>query len=79
MEEVRARPAVSRPYGASDSWSSPVEETGFRLGQRVTHPKFGDGVVLSAEGQGAAARVQVNFEGAGAKWLVVAYANLSPA
>jgi DNA helicase-2/ATP-dependent DNA helicase PcrA len=81
MEEVRARPAVSRPYAAASGsgWSSPVEEAGFQLGQRVSHPKFGDGVVLSAEGQGAAARVQVNFEGVGAKWLVVAYANLSPA
>jgi DNA helicase-2/ATP-dependent DNA helicase PcrA len=81
MEEVRARPAVSRPYAASggSSWSSPVEESGFQLGQRVTHPKFGEGVVLSAEGQGAAARVQVNFAAAGAKWLVVAYANLTPA
>jgi len=81
MEEVRARPAVSRPYTASggSGWSNPVEETGFELGQRVTHPKFGEGVVLSAEGQGAAARVQVNFAAAGAKWLVVAYANLSPA
>jgi DNA helicase-2/ATP-dependent DNA helicase PcrA len=45
----------------------------------VLHPKFGEGVVLNAEGQGNGARVQVNFEDAGAKWLVVAYANLSPA
>ncbi len=81
MEEVRARPQVSRPYAASGGagWTNPVEEIGFQLGQRVSHPKFGSGVVLSAEGQGAAARVQVNFEAAGAKWLVVAYANLSPA
>ncbi len=48
----------------------------FRLGQRVEHPKFGEGVVLMYEGQGSQARVQVNFEDAGAKWLVVAYANL---
>jgi DNA helicase-2/ATP-dependent DNA helicase PcrA len=42
----------------------------------VGHPKFGEGVVLMVEGQGSHARVQVNFENAGAKWLVVAYANL---
>jgi DNA helicase-2/ATP-dependent DNA helicase PcrA len=47
-----------------------------RLGQRVRHPKFGEGVVLMYEGQGAHARVQVNFEAAGSKWLVVGYANL---
>ena len=45
----------------------------------VQHAKFGAGVVLNYEGQGAHARVQVNFESAGSKWLVVAYANLQPA
>ena len=47
-----------------------------RLGARVRHEKFGDGVVLNYEGRGEHARVQINFEGAGAKWLVVAYARL---
>ena len=48
----------------------------FALGQRVRHGKFGEGVVLSLEGDGAHARVHVNFAAAGAKWLVLAYANL---
>ncbi len=48
----------------------------FALGQRVRHGKFGEGVVLGLEGDGAHARVHVNFADAGAKWLVVAYANL---
>ena len=60
------------------SWDQTMADCGFSLGQRVAHPKFGEGVVLNAEGQGAASRVQVNFEDAGAKWLVVAYANLQP-
>ena len=46
------------------------------LGQRVRHGKFGEGVVLRLEGDGAHTRVHVNFAGAGAKWLVLAYANL---
>jgi DNA helicase-2/ATP-dependent DNA helicase PcrA len=50
-----------------------------RLGQRVVHPSFGTGVVMDAEGSGAHARVQVNFERGGAKWLVLGYANLQPA
>ena len=80
IEEVRARPQVSRPYTpARGSLGSAQETTGFQLGQRVAHPKFGDGVVLNAEGQGAGARIQVNFEAVGSKWLVVAYANLNPA
>jgi len=77
MEEIRVRPQISRPVYAGTSASS-VRETaaGFQLGQRVSHPKFGDGVVLNVEGQGGSARVQVNFEGEGSKWLVLAYANL---
>jgi DNA helicase-2/ATP-dependent DNA helicase PcrA len=51
---------------------------GIRLGARVRHAKFGAGVVLNIEGQGPHARVQVNFEGEGAKWLMLQYANLTP-
>ena len=47
-----------------------------QLGQRVCHAKFGDGVVLNYEGEGRHARVQVNFDDIGSKWLVMEYANL---
>ncbi len=78
IQEVRARAQVSRPYSsAAGSLNMAEEITGFTLGQRVTHPKFGEGVVLNAEGQGNGARIQVNFETVGSKWLVVAYANLT--
>ena len=49
----------------------------FRLGEAVQHPKFGEGTVLAFEGSGEHTRVHVNFSGAGAKWLVLAYARLS--
>jgi DNA helicase-2/ATP-dependent DNA helicase PcrA len=51
----------------------------FALGQRVIHAKFGEGVVLNMEGAGDNIRVHVNFEQAGNKWLVAAYAGLEPA
>lgn len=51
-------------------------ETGYRIGQRVRHAKFGEGVITNAEGSGAHSRVQVNFKTAGVKWLVLGYANL---
>ena len=51
-------------------------DTGLSLGQRVSHNRFGEGVVLNLEGKGSQARVQVNFEGVGSKWLVLAYAGL---
>ena len=82
LQEVRLRSSVTRPvsYGRSSSVRKPTQPTDdsgpFRLGQRVEHPKFGEGVVLTFEGQGSHARIQVNFENAGSKWLVVAYANL---
>jgi len=52
---------------------------GFRIGQNVTHPKFGSGVIIDAEGQGTDARVQVNFGNQGVKWLAVAVAKLQAA
>ena len=80
VEEIRPRVQVSRPISPrSRGYSAgiaPGESLGVKLGQRVRHGKFGDGVILNCEGQGAHARVEVNFETAGTKWLVLSYANL---
>ncbi|WP_241085668.1 DNA helicase II [Candidatus Vondammii sp. HM_W22] len=78
IQEIRAQPQISRPIYSPSPVGLTESESGYRLGQRVSHPKFGEGVVLNAEGQGGSARVHVNFETVGAKWLVVAYANLEP-
>lgn len=80
VEEVRLQNSVVRPMQQTRSRISTaeVEGTDLRLGQRVIHPKFGEGVVLNYEGSGSGARVQVNFAGEGSKWLVMAYANLTP-
>jgi DNA helicase-2/ATP-dependent DNA helicase PcrA len=48
------------------------------LGQRVKHPIFGEGIVLNCEGDGPKARVQVNFDDEGTKWLVLGFAKLEP-
>jgi len=76
IEEIRPQVMVSRPLQASRFRSPEAAPEGIRLGQRVLHAKFGEGVVLNYEGQGSHARVQVNFEQAGTKWLVMAYARL---
>ena len=83
IHEVRPKVQVSRPmYQAQPrrQWGhAALQETpGLRLGQNVTHAKFGTGIVTDIEGSGAHARVQVNFDDAGSKWLVLAYANLQP-
>jgi DNA helicase-2/ATP-dependent DNA helicase PcrA len=79
IHEVRLRGSVSQPMFAKNQDSEEQDTAGFRLGQRVFHAKFGEGIVLNFEGQGSHARVQVNFDEAGSKWLVVAYANLQVA
>jgi DNA helicase II / ATP-dependent DNA helicase PcrA len=87
VEEVRPRIQVARPMAgagyrppaASGRFREPLAEPaapGIKLGARVRHGRFGDGVILNLEGQGPQARVQVNFEHQGAKWLMLSYANL---
>ena len=49
---------------------------GFSLGDRVEHKSFGEGVILNYEGEGSNARVEVNFDNGGTKWLVLSFANL---
>jgi DNA helicase-2/ATP-dependent DNA helicase PcrA len=79
LEEVRPRIQVSRPvFVPRKPMMEEEPAAGVRLGQRVRHGKFGDGIVLELEGQGSHARVHVNFERQGAKWLMLAYANLEP-
>ncbi|HUA88188.1 MAG TPA: DNA helicase II [Steroidobacteraceae bacterium] len=79
IEEVRPKVQVSRPV-AVGRFRAPEEPgpAGVRLGARVRHGKFGDGVILNVEGNGPHARVQVSFERQGTKWLMVQYANLTP-
>lgn len=75
LEEVRINSSVTRPVAG---WASgeEIEGIGLALGEPVFHKIFGEGVVLGVEGQGSNARVQVNFDSEGSKWLVAAYANL---
>ena len=79
-EEIRLQNQVSRPASTGKFSNTFTTETfantGFSLGQSVTHTKFGEGVVLNYEGSGAQSRIQVNFAEVGSKWLVVSYANL---
>ncbi|SEL27112.1 DNA helicase II [Halomonas daqiaonensis] len=86
LEEVRLRGQISRPVTARPavglSRQTSVDGGGelpsLSLGQRVSHPVFGEGVILNAEGEGERARVQVSFEGEGDKWLVLGFAKLKP-
>ena len=75
--EIRPKASVTIPYSRNESKPMDFEDQiGIALGQKVQHPKFGQGIVLNYEGAGESARVQVNFESAGTKWLVLSFANL---
>ncbi|WP_369599999.1 DNA helicase II [Hahella sp. SMD15-11] len=77
IEEIRLRGSVSIPAAAQRGSQLVQDEAGgLSLGARVRHPRFGEGIVLACEGQGPHARVQVNFDEAGSKWLVLSYARL---
>lgn len=79
LREVRPSIQTATPVFAASRWDAdePGPE-GLTLGQTVWHKKFGEGMVLAFEGQGARARIQVNFGGAGSKWLIAGIANLQP-
>ena len=79
INEIRPRAEVNIPYNKKDFKETKISfqtNEGISLGQKVRHKKFGDGVVLNYEGSGDSARLQINFESAGTKWLVLSYANL---
>jgi DNA helicase-2/ATP-dependent DNA helicase PcrA len=77
LHEVRPRVQVSRPFYGGRFVDDGGDASPVKLGQRVRHASFGEGVVIDIEGSGAHARVEVNFEDVGAKWLVLAYASLT--
>jgi len=74
IEEVRPRIQIARPVIAT-RFKGPTDELapGVRLGARVRHKKFGEGVILKVEGQGPQANIQVNFTSLGVKIMMLEY------
>jgi len=78
IQEIRVRTAINRPVVTpqSNNIASLNTHPTFKLGSRVCHAKFGEGVVLQLEGSGAQERIQINFIEVGIKWLMISYAHL---
>ena len=74
VEEVRPRIQISRPVAAG-RFRAPADELapGVKLGARVRHKKFGEGVILKVEGQGPQANIEVNFQSLGRKVMMLEY------
>ena len=71
----------SSPRGSRSSIgpqaTDPKSDSGeLKMGQRVLHKKFGEGVVLQCEGKGDRSRVEINFSSVGSKWLMLGFAKL---
>ena len=82
IDEVRVTTQITRPTSFSSSrqfssrFNSNINESGYKLGQRVKHPKFGEGTVINFEGSSQSGRIQIEFDEAGSKWLVASFAKL---
>jgi DNA helicase-2/ATP-dependent DNA helicase PcrA len=71
--------ATAWPVSPSRQAAVASNDSPWRIGQNVVHAKFGQGVIVNAEGRGAEARVQINFGRHGMKWLALEYAKLTAA
>ncbi len=78
IDEIRPRAQTTAPYARkrSSSFNDTAADIGFSLGDKVSHPSFGDGIVLNYEGVGESASIQINFEAVGTKWLMLSFAKL---
>lgn len=85
QQNARPNHATTQQYGRNQAKSNSTAYQrkadsqslgGLRIGQSVTHAKFGVGVIVAAEGQGEEAKAQINFSGHGMKWLALKFANL---
>ena len=84
IEEVRTRTGGyqtpwqgQQRFSADASGATESSADELSLGARVYHDKFAEGVIMNIEGKGEHTRVQVNFEAAGVKWLVLSFARLT--
>jgi DNA helicase-2/ATP-dependent DNA helicase PcrA len=72
-----SRPA-SKPGSEGRAVSLGAHDSGLRIGQTVSHARFGQGVVIGLEGSGEDARAQIQFKRDGTKWLALSVAKLEP-
>lgn len=70
-------PTHTSPPAASHAPIGGAAAGGLRVGQRVFHPKFGEGQVLMIEGTGTDTRAHIQFVRHGTKWLVLSMAKLT--
>lgn len=73
------RKTPAPPGGGGRAASLGAHDSGFKIGQAVSHARFGSGVIIGLEGSGEDARAQIHFKRDGSKWLLLSVAKLEAA
>jgi DNA helicase-2/ATP-dependent DNA helicase PcrA len=70
---------ASRRGGGGEGISAPPpsRDLPYKMGARVNHPRYGEGVVSGYQGQGAEAEIKVSFPKVGDKWFILEYVKLA--
>jgi len=76
IKEVRATSTPFKTQVRQTSVTMPNEKQQLNIGELVKHSRFGEGIVLSIDGSGSHAQVQVQFTDVGVKRLLLAHAPL---
>ena len=81
VREVRIRGTVTRAYNQAMvgqlKQETLLSDSGWRVGQKVKHEKFGQGTIINIEGAENNTRLQIAFQGQGIKWLIAHLAKLT--
>ncbi len=87
LKHLNSKPVAKSGYGrdynelpammSKQQSSTQKNAMPWKVGQQVAHSKFGNGVVVSYEGNANDMRVQVNFGREGLKWLALEFAKLT--
>ena len=81
VREVRIRGTVTRAYNQAMvgqlKQETLLSDSGWRVGQKVKHEKFGQGTIINIEGVENNTRLQIAFQGQGIKWLIAHLAKLT--
>lgn len=81
VREVRIRGTVTRAYNQAMvgqlKQETLLSDSGWRIGQKVKHEKFGQGTIINIEGAENNTRLQIAFQGQGIKWLIAHLAKLT--
>ena len=80
LKRLNSKP-IAKPYAAGGNYQAakPVSQTNsypFKIGQSVRHAKFGEGVVVTYEGNAENLVIKINFGNNGLKTLAMEYAKL---